>query len=104
MTKHVLRAWKIDIGNRVNGIDRLPRPGCRVVVHEIKPGLIYTDRNIRVTAFPVRHGLKHAFGFRFETSDKIVVLSGCRRRRRAWPSIAPAVMCLKFTDVFAGDL
>jgi ribonuclease BN (tRNA processing enzyme) len=38
--------------------------------------LIYTDRNIRVTAFPVRHGLKHAFGFRFETSDKIVVLSG----------------------------
>ena len=46
MTKHVLSAWKIDIGTGVNGIDRLPRSGCRVVVHEIKPGLIYTDHNI----------------------------------------------------------
>ena len=76
MTKHVLSAWKIDIENRVNGIDRLSRAGCRVVTHEIKPGVIYADCNIRVTAFPVRHGLKHAFGFRFETPDKIIVMSG----------------------------
>ena len=76
MTRHVLSAWKIDIDNRVNGIDRLPRAGCRVVAHEIKPGVIYTDRNIRVTAFPVRHGLEHAFGFRFETPDRIIVMSG----------------------------
>jgi ribonuclease BN (tRNA processing enzyme) len=58
MTRHVLSA------------------GCQVAVHEIKPGVIYTDRNIRVTAFPVRHGLEHAFGFRFETPDKIIVMSG----------------------------
>jgi len=76
MTQHVLSAWKIDIANRVNGTDRLPRAGCRVIVHEIKPGVIYTDRNICVTAFPVRHGLKHAFGFRFETPDKVIVMSG----------------------------
>ena len=76
MTRHVLSAWKIDIDNRVNGIDRLPPAGCQVVVHEIKPGVIYTDRNIRVTAFPVRHGLEHAFGFRFETPDRVIVMSG----------------------------
>jgi ribonuclease BN (tRNA processing enzyme) len=76
MTKHVLSAWKIDINNRVNGIDRLPRAGCRVVVHEIGRGQFYADSNIRVTAFPVRHGLKHAYGFRFETPDKVIVLSG----------------------------
>jgi ribonuclease BN (tRNA processing enzyme) len=76
MTRHVLSAWKIDIENRVNGIDRLSRAGCRVTVHEIKPGVIYADRNIHVTAFPVRHGLKHAFGFRFETPDKVIVMSG----------------------------
>jgi ribonuclease BN (tRNA processing enzyme) len=76
MTKHVLSAWKIDIDNRVNGIDRLPRAGCEVIVHEIMPGMIYTDRNIRVTAFPVRHGLDHAFGFRFETPDRVIVMSG----------------------------
>lgn len=76
MTRHVLSAWKIDIDNRVNGIDRLPPAGCQVVVHEIKPGVIYTDRNIRVIAFPVRHGLEHAFGFRFETPDRVIVISG----------------------------
>jgi ribonuclease BN (tRNA processing enzyme) len=76
MTRHVLSAWKIDIDNRVNGIDRLPPAGCQVVVHEIKPGVIYTDRNIRVTAFSVRHGLEHAFGFRFETPDRVIVMSG----------------------------
>jgi ribonuclease BN (tRNA processing enzyme) len=77
MTRHVMNAWKIDIDNRVNGIDRLPRAGCLVNVHEIEPGVIYTDRNIRVMAFPVRHGgLKDAFGFRFETPDKVVVISG----------------------------
>jgi len=77
MTKHVLEAWKIDIRNRVNGIDQLDRAGCRVHVHEIKRGVIYTDRNVRVTAFPVRHGtLKDAFGFRFETPDKVIVVSG----------------------------
>ena len=64
MTRHVLNAWKIDIENRVNGIDRLPRVGARVNAHEIAPGVVYTDRNIRVTAFPVRHGylLRSAFG------------------------------------------
>lgn len=76
MTRHVLEAWRIDIDDRVNGIDRLPPSGCQVNVHEIRPGLIYADHNIRVTAFPVRHGTLSAFGFRFETRDKIIVVSG----------------------------
>ena len=45
-------------------------------MHEIKPGVVYTDRNIRVTAFPARHGLEHAFGYRFETPDRVIVMSG----------------------------
>jgi ribonuclease BN (tRNA processing enzyme) len=77
MTRHVLDAWKIDIDNRVKGVDRLPWAGCQVNVHEIEPGVIYSDGNIRVTAFAVRHGaLEHALGFRFETPDKIIVISG----------------------------
>jgi ribonuclease BN (tRNA processing enzyme) len=77
MTRHVLQAWKIDISNRVNGVDRLPSAGCQVNVHEIKQGVIYADRNIRVIAFSVQHGtLKNAFGFRFETTDKTIVVSG----------------------------
>jgi ribonuclease BN (tRNA processing enzyme) len=77
MTKHVLQAWRVDIENRVNGPDRLPPTGCRVNVHEIAPGLVYRDTNIRVTAFPVSHGeLKNAFGFRFDTPDRTIVISG----------------------------
>ena len=76
MTGHVLKAWEIDIEDRVTGIDRLPRRGCRVNPHEIAPGVIYVDRNIRVTAFPVRHGDLAAFGFRFETADRVIVISG----------------------------
>lgn len=76
MTRHLLKAWQIDIEDRVTGIDRLPPSGCRVNAHEIAPGTIYADRNIRVTAFPVRHGELAAFGFRFETADRVIVISG----------------------------
>lgn len=76
MTRHVLKAWEADIKDRVSGVDRLPRGGCRVNAHEIASGVIYTDRNIRVTAFPARHGDLIAFGFRFETPDKVIVISG----------------------------
>jgi ribonuclease BN (tRNA processing enzyme) len=76
MTGHVLEAWEIDIEDRLTGIDRLPRRGCRVNAHEIAPGVIYVDRHIRVTAFPVRHGDLAAFGFRFETPDRVIVISG----------------------------
>jgi ribonuclease BN (tRNA processing enzyme) len=76
MTGHVLKAWEIDIEDRVTGIDRLPRLGCQVNVHEIAPGVIHVDGNIRVTAFPVRHGNLAAFGFRFETPDRVIVISG----------------------------
>jgi ribonuclease BN (tRNA processing enzyme) len=76
MTRHVLKAWEIDIEDRVTGIDRLPRGGCRVIAHEIAPGLIYADCNIRVTAFSGRHGGLAAFGFRFETADRVIVMSG----------------------------
>ena len=77
MTRHVLAAWKVDVENRVKGIDRLPAAGCGVNVHEIDQGTIFKDRHVRVTAFRVRHGeLRNSFGFRFETPDKTIVISG----------------------------
>jgi ribonuclease BN (tRNA processing enzyme) len=76
MTRYVLKAWQIDITDRTTGIDQLPGAGRRVKVHEILPGVIYRDANIKVIAFPARHGDLAAFGFRFETSDRVVVISG----------------------------
>jgi ribonuclease BN (tRNA processing enzyme) len=77
MTRHITKAWELDIANRVHGLERLRTEGCRVNAHEIKPGLIYGDLNVNVTAIPVRHGdMKDAFGYRFETSDRTIVISG----------------------------
>ena len=46
-------------------------------VHEIRPGVVYRDENVTVTAFPVKHGTwKEAYGYKFETKDRKIVISG----------------------------
>jgi ribonuclease BN (tRNA processing enzyme) len=75
MTENIMKAWEVDLGVRTVGGHA--RPPCEVNVHEIAPGIVHRDRNVTVTAFPVHHGDDlEAFGFRFETSDRTVVLSG----------------------------
>ncbi len=77
MTKHVVAAYAEDIDMRVKGLEGADPKGAQVNAHEIKPGLIYQDKNVRVTAFRVRHGSwKEAYGFRFETPDRKIVISG----------------------------
>jgi ribonuclease BN (tRNA processing enzyme) len=77
MTQNILRAWREDITVRTNGLERANRTGYRVNVHEIQPGLVYEDQNVKVTAFLVSHGSwKQAFGYRFDTRDRSIVLSG----------------------------
>jgi ribonuclease BN (tRNA processing enzyme) len=77
MTEHILQAYQGDIRTRVDGLEPANTTGYRVDVHEIEPGIIYEDQNVRVKAFSVRHGSwDHAFGFRFETGDRTVVISG----------------------------
>lgn len=80
MTDHILMAWAEDIDIRTNGLERGNRTGYTPNVHEIKPGVIYKDANVTVKAFLVRHGSwPEAFGYRFETPDRTVVLSGDTR-------------------------
>lgn len=77
MTEHLLAAYEQDIRIRIDGLEPANEIGYKVNVHEIEPGRIYEDENVRVQAFAVRHGSwKHAFGFRFETPDKVIVISG----------------------------
>jgi ribonuclease BN (tRNA processing enzyme) len=77
MTRHVLKAWEVDIANRLHGLERATRCGYAVNAHEIVPGVVYSDVNVRVTAFPTNHGeLEETLGFRFETADKTIVISG----------------------------
>ena len=77
MTEHLLAAYSEDIAIRTDGLEHGNRTGYKVNAHEIKPGVVYKDDNITAKAFPVHHGSwKEAYGYRFETPDKVIVLSG----------------------------
>jgi len=76
MTDHVLRAWQIDTETRINGVNPRNSTGCEVNAYEIAPGVIYRDRNITVTAFKAQHETADSFSFRFDTPDRIIVISG----------------------------
>ena len=81
MTQHVLKAYEEDIRIRVHDRQVMGRnpaqEGIKVNAHEIAPGLIYKDANVKVTAFHVNHGdVPNAFGYRFETPHRTIVISG----------------------------
>ena len=77
MTRHLLAAYREDIQMRLNGGEPSNRTGYTVSAHEIQPGVVFKDTNITVKAFAVSHGSwKQAFGYRFETADRTIVVSG----------------------------
>jgi ribonuclease BN (tRNA processing enzyme) len=77
MIENILKAWSEDIDIRTNGLEHGNATGSKVITHEIQPGVIYQDENVKVTAFLVKHGSwKQAFGYRFDTPDRSIVLSG----------------------------
>jgi ribonuclease BN (tRNA processing enzyme) len=75
MTDNIMKAWQVDINARAQ---RLKNPNnYRVNVHEFAEGAVYRDDNVAVTAFPVsHHEMRDSFGFRFETPDRTIVISG----------------------------
>ena len=77
MTDHLLQAYRIDIETRTNpdGNQRALADGWKVNAHEIKPGVVYRDANVTVTAFATKHAME-SYGFRFDTPDRSIVISG----------------------------
>lgn len=77
MANAILQAWSKDIAVRTEGLEHANTTGDHVVVHEIVPGQVYHDANVTVTAFAVHHGSwDQAFGYRFQTADRVIVFSG----------------------------
>ena len=77
MTGHILAAYEEDIRIRTEGMEHASEDGYKVNVHEIKPGVIYKDSNVTVTAYPTRHGeWEETYGYRFDTPDRSIVISG----------------------------
>jgi ribonuclease BN (tRNA processing enzyme) len=77
MTGHILKAFAEDISIRLKGLEPSKPRGYEVRSKDIKPGLIYKDANVMIKAFAVKHGSwRYAYGYRLETQDRIVVISG----------------------------
>ena len=66
-----------DIKYRLYGLEPANNQGWRVDVHTVSEGLVFEDDNVKVEAFRVRHGTwPNAFGYRFTTPDRVIVVSG----------------------------
>jgi ribonuclease BN (tRNA processing enzyme) len=73
----ILAAYRADIENRRSGLQPHNEDGWRAEVTEIEPGTVYADARVRVIAFAVPHaGWDRAYGYRFETGDRTIVISG----------------------------
>jgi ribonuclease Z len=77
MARHIQAAYVKDVDIRVHGLEHGNANAYKINAHEIKPGLIYQDANVKVTAFAVAHGTwDFAYGYRFDTADRSIVISG----------------------------
>ena len=77
MTDNIRKAYREDHDIRFHGGEPAIPKAYEVKVHEILPGEIYKDKNVTVKAFAVMHGhWNHAYGYRFETPDRVIVFSG----------------------------
>jgi ribonuclease BN (tRNA processing enzyme) len=79
MANHLVSAYADDLRVRTTGGEPAHKYDARAVnVHEIAaPGVVYRDDRVTVTAFAVDHGAwRQAFGYRFQTPDRSIVISG----------------------------
>lgn len=77
MAHHIREAYAKDFKVRTEGDERESPAPYDIHVHEIKPGVVYKDGNVTVTAFPVKHGSwDQAFGYRFDAAGRSIVISG----------------------------
>lgn len=79
-TEHMVHAlqeaYSEDVANRTEGKQPYV-PGWTAIAKDVQPGVVYQDANVKVTAFKVPHtGWKSAYGYKFETKDRTVVVSG----------------------------
>jgi ribonuclease Z len=78
LVERILDAYSEDIQERKNAFGGPPANGWNAVVHEISEGgVVFKDSRVTVTAFAVPHAdWKYAFGYRIQTPDRTIVLSG----------------------------
>lgn len=69
-----------DIHLRRDVLEKHPAAGATIRTHVVKEGAVYDDGKVKITAFAVDHRpVINAFGYRFESGGKSVVISGDTR-------------------------
>ncbi|MEO5904250.1 MAG: MBL fold metallo-hydrolase [Gemmatimonadaceae bacterium] len=69
-----------DIAERLGASGGSRPNGWKVIVHDVAEGEVFRDSRVTVTAFAVPHAnWKYAFGYRVQTPDRTIVLSGDAR-------------------------
>jgi ribonuclease Z len=77
MASNILEAYRADIDYRVYGLEPANNTGWRVNAYTVEEGVVFEDDNVTVEAFRVRHGTwPNAYGYRFTTPDRVIVISG----------------------------
>ncbi len=77
MVNHIESAWAEDRNIRLHEGEPSVPDAYRFPVQEASDGWVYKDDIVRIKAFKVRHGhWKFALGYRIETSDRVIVISG----------------------------
>jgi ribonuclease BN (tRNA processing enzyme) len=79
MTEHVMEAYREDFATRTKDrnlytVGAFPE-GHAVNAHEIKPGVVYKDANRHRHSIATKHATE-SFGYRFDTRDRSIVISG----------------------------
>lgn len=78
MIKHLVEAFREDIGARKYGLGQDNDTGWRAVGHNvIDPGLVYQDENVKVEAYRTLHTTwPKTYAYRVTTPDKVITISG----------------------------
>jgi ribonuclease BN (tRNA processing enzyme) len=77
MARHLEQAYQDDIRIRLHGLEPSVPAAYKIEARDVRPGLVYKDERVTVTALAVPHGTwKHAYAYIFQTKDAKVVVSG----------------------------
>jgi ribonuclease Z len=80
MVRHLDEAYEQDIDVRLHGGEPSNKTGYGGRGFDASTGVVYRDALVKVTAFEVPHGTwPHAYGYRFDTPDRSIVISGDTR-------------------------
>lgn len=76
----MLKFFAYDIHIRRDVVEKHPAAGATISTHVVRQGVIYNDGKVKVTAFAVDHRpVEPAFGYRFDSGGKSIVVSGDTR-------------------------